>query len=290
MNAPIGLIGLGSMGQPIARTLKNAGFEVLGCDLSAANRDALAAELEVLADAAELCRRCPVVLLSLPSSREVEQVTRNTFLPHAAPDSLLIDLSTADPASSRALHADLQSAGHAMLDAPVSGGPAGAAAGSLLIMVGGETEALTRARPVLDALAGKVVHCGAAGAGNVVKLIGNLLCASQLALVGEALALGDANEIDPALLLEALNAGSGQSRVSELHVPRWVLSGAFDSGFSMGLMRKDVGLALALAEQTQTAAPLTRTMVDLWRSAELSDQDDFTRLAQFTREGRHERD
>ena len=191
------------MGRPIARTLKNAGFEVLGCDLSAANRDALAAELDVLADAAELCRRCPVVLLSLPSSREVEQVTRNTFLPHAAPDSLLIDLSTADPASSRALHADLQSAGHAMLDAPVSGGPAGAAAGSLLIMVGGETEALTRARPVLDALAGKVVHCGAAGAGNVVKLIGNLLCASQLALVGEALALGDANEIDPALLLEA---------------------------------------------------------------------------------------
>ena len=287
MTEQIGLIGLGNMGRPMAHTLKNAGFEILGCDLSSANREALASDIEVLADAPELCRRCTIVLLSLPSSREVEHVSRSAFLPHAASDSLLIDLSTADPNSSRALHNELQEAGHAMLDAPVSGGPAGAAAGSLLIMVGGESAALNRARPALELLAGKIVHCGGAGAGNVVKLIGNLLCASHLALMGEALAMGDANHIDPSTLIEALNASSGQSRVSELHIPRWVLSESFDCGFTMGLMRKDVGLAQALAEQSQLAAPIVHNMVALWHEAELDDADDFTRLAQYVREGRH---
>ena len=288
MTTRVGLIGLGNMGQAMVHTLKNAGFSLIGCDISSTNRATLATEIEVLADATELCRRCSTVLLSLPSSREVEQVTRTAFLPQAAPDSLLIDLSTADPKSSRALHAELQSAGHSMLDAPVSGGPAGAAAGSLLIMVGGTVITLDRARPILEVLAGKIVHCGNAGAGNVVKLIGNLLCASHLALIGEALALGDANAIEPDLLLEALNAGSGQSRVSELHTPRWVLSGTFDSGFTMGLMRKDVGLALALAQQSQITAPLTQTMADIWQDVALDNQDDFTQLAQFIREGRHE--
>ena len=288
MTTRVGLIGLGNMGQAMVHTLKNAGFSLIGCDISSTNRATLATEIEVLADATELCRRCSTVLLSLPSSREVEQVTRTAFLPQAAPDSLLIDLSTPDPKSSRALHAELQSAGHSMLDAPVSGGPAGAAAGSLLIMVGGTVNTLDRARPILEVLAGKIVHCGNAGAGNVVKLIGNLLCASHLALIGEALALGDANAIEPDLLLEALNAGSGQSRVSELHTPRWVLSGTFDSGFTMGLMRKDVGLALALAQQSQITAPLTQTMADIWQDVALDNQDDFTQLAQFIREGRHE--
>jgi 3-hydroxyisobutyrate dehydrogenase len=281
----VGLIGLGNMGRPMAQTLKKAGFKVLGFDLNPANRAQLAGEIDVLDDAGELCRRCKIVLLSLPSSREVEQVSREVFLPQAAPNSLLIDFSTADPQSSRILHAELQQAGHAMLDAPVSGGPAGAAASSLLIMVGGELNALEQARPLLQALASKIVHCGGAGAGNVVKLIGNTLCASHLALVGEALALGDANQIAPDTLLEALNAGSGQSRVSELHVPRWVLSETFNSGFTMGLMRKDLGLAQGLAEQLNT--PITQSMVNIWRETPLSDQDDFTRLTQAIREAGH---
>ena len=287
MSKQIGLIGLGNMGRPMARTLKNAGFDVIGCDLSTENREQLAGDIEVVAAAAEVCRRCRTVLLSLPSSLQVERVAHDAFLHQAIPHSLLIDFSTADPNSSRTLHTELAKAGHAMLDAPVSGGPAGAAAGSLLIMVGGTSEALDWGRPVLEALAGKIVHCGGPGAGNVVKLIGNLLCASHLALMGEALAISDANNIDPSTLIEALNASSGQSRVSALHIPRWVLSESFDCGFTMALMRKDVGLAQALAEQSQLAAPITHNMVELWRESDVKDADDFTRLAQYVREGRH---
>jgi 3-hydroxyisobutyrate dehydrogenase len=168
-----------------------------------------------------------------------------------------------------------------MLDAPVSGGPAGAAAGTLTVMVGGHAQAVERARPVLDALAAKVVHVGDSGAGAVAKLANNLLCAAHLLTTGEAMRLAAAAGVAPERVLEAVNAASGRSAVSEVNMPRWILSGAFDSGFTMGLMRKDVRLAGRLAAATAAELPLSRAVVELWATsaAALADDADFNRIA-----------
>ncbi|HET6519879.1 MAG TPA: NAD(P)-dependent oxidoreductase [Geminicoccaceae bacterium] len=280
---PVGVVGLGNMGLAMARTLARAGFAVAGHDARPERRDLLPPDGEPADDLAGLCRGCSMLLLSLPSSGEVEAVVRGPggFLASARPDTLLIDTSTADPDSTRALAAELAAAGHAMLDAPVSGGPSGAASGQLLVMVGGPAEALERARPVLDALARKVVHVGTApGAGNLAKLANNLLCAAHLVTTAEAMALAARGGVDPAALLEAVNAGSGRSAVSEVNFPRWVLPDAFDSGFSMALMRKDVALALEVAGRLGLDPALARHVGAIWRDsrARLADTDDFNRI------------
>jgi 3-hydroxyisobutyrate dehydrogenase len=148
-------------------------------------------------------------------------------------------------------------------------------------MVGGRAQALERARPVLDALAAKVVHVGDSGAGAVAKLANNLLCAAHLLTTGEAMGLAKAAGVAPARVLEAVNAASGRSAVSEVNMPRWILSGAFDSGFTMGLMRKDVRLAGRLAAATDAELPLSRAVVELWAAsaAALADDADFNRIA-----------
>src|SRR5262249_9593327 len=161
----------------------------------------------------------------------------------------------------------LAKAGHCMLDAPVSGGPDGAEAGSLLMMVGGEAAHLERARTVLDALASKIVHIGARGTGHAAKLVNNLLCAAPLITAAEAVALGKAAGIEPERLLNAINEGSGRSAVTEVNYPRWVLNETFNSGFTMKLMRKDVRQALSLIENTRLRLPLAAQIGRIWQSS-----------------------
>ena len=153
-------------------------------------------------------------------------------------------------------------------------------------MAGGAESDLSRAAPMLQAIARQVVHCGGPGAGNVTKLINNLLCAAHLTLAGEALALAEAGGLQPEALLAALNVGSGRSGVTELNLPRWVLSNSFDSGFSMGLMRKDVGLALKLASEVGLAPQLATAAGAIWAdsSASVPDAEDFNRMVPYAKE------
>jgi 3-hydroxyisobutyrate dehydrogenase len=268
----VGVIGLGAMGGAIARRLAATGEAPLGFDADPAR--AAAAPLPA-PDEAAVCVGCDLVILSLPHDAAVAAVG-GVFLVHARPGALLVDTSTVAPATSRALAARVHASGRAMLDAPVSGGPAGAAAGSMATMVGGEADALERARPVLARLATRIVHVGPAGAGCVAKLVNNALVASHLVLAAEALRMARLAGVEPGAALAAVNGASGRSAATEVNFPRWILSGAFDSGFSAGLMRKDVQLA-AMLEGAD--APLLAAGLAAWSRADISDEADFNRLA-----------
>lgn len=276
----VGIIGLGNMGSGMAQTLLREGFTVLGTDLGETQKEAARKMgVDVVANVQAICAQTNIIILSLPMAKHVQGVIKGEggIVEHAQPNTLIIDTSTSEPDVTRALAAELKPLGHQLLDCPVSGGPAGAAAGTMVMVVGGEESALERAQPYLDALSSKVVHMGASGCGHVAKLINNLLCAAHLVTTAEAVALGTKAGLDPAVLISGLNAGSGRSAISEVNFPRWVLNEGFDSGFTMGLMRKDVRLAKGLIKQMGLELALSEQVADIWAGSEedLPDQDDF---------------
>lgn len=286
----IGVVGLGSMGLGMVKSLLRAGFQVIGTDLNQAQCDAAAeAGATIVDDIQSLCQQSSTILLSLPMAKHVQQVilADNGILAHAQPETLIIDTSTSEPDVTRKLASTLQQQGHSLLDAPVSGGPAGATAGTMVMVIGGQAHDLTRARPYLDALTAKIVHLGDSGSGHAAKLINNLLCAAHLLTTAEALALGRNAGLDPAKLLEGINAGSGRSAVSEVNYPRWILDGGFDSGFTMGLMRKDVRLAQQLVEQMDQTMPMSALIGELWAASSnaLADNEDFNQITTISDKG-----
>ncbi|MFN3687374.1 NAD(P)-dependent oxidoreductase [Salinarimonas sp.] len=287
MSAPatIGIVGLGAMGRPMALRLLGAGHRVIAFDRDPARAEGLP---ETAPDVAALARTCDVLLLSLPASDAVEETMAQVLAQSPAAERLLvIDTSTADPRSTRAIQERAAAAGVGFVDAPVSGGAAGAAEGRLLVMTGGAPEDVARAEPILAPLARLVVPCGGPGAGNVAKLVNNLLCAAHLLLAGEALRLGEAAGISGEALLRVLQAGSGRSAAIETNLPNWVLSGTYDSGFSLGLMAKDVRLAASLGEAfgglgslgAETAEAVAEAL------ARFGAGSDFNRLVDAGRDG-----
>ena len=263
----VGLVGLGRMGAAMAGRLVETGAEVAGFDLDPARGG-----LPRLADVA-----APVVILSLPEETAVAAVL-GALLPALPQGAVIADTSTLSPLAARDFAARAAAVGIAYLDAPVSGGPAGAAAGTLTVMAGGEAAALDRARPVLDRIAARIVHVGAAGAGQVAKLVNNLLVATHLVAAGEALRLGRLAGVEPEALLPVINAASGRSAATEVNLPRWVLPGV-ESGFTAGLMRKDVRLAMELAQAVGAAPEACARAAAVWRDAPVTDAEDFNRVA-----------
>ncbi|ONG58916.1 3-hydroxyisobutyrate dehydrogenase [Pseudoroseomonas deserti] len=285
----IGVVGLGNMGLGMAATLAKAGFTVLGYDISEARRAQIeAAGVSFVPELNAVLGQADALVFSLPYAKDVEAVA-------TAPGGLLrrrdrkvvvIDTSTSDPVTTRRLAATLAAAGHALLDAPVSGGPAGAATGSLTMMIGGEAADLAIVQKVVDAMSAKAVHVGPSGAGNIAKLVNNLLVAAHLVTTGEAMRLSEAAGLSAADALAVVNAATGRSAISEAMYPRWILPGSFDSGFSAGLMRKDVRLAVEMAEASGVALPLSAEVARIWRDStpRIADTDDFTHMADFRKE------
>lgn len=275
----IGVIGLGQMGLAMAQTLVRAGKTVLGTDVSVERRALFQPHVT---QAQDVAAHCPVIILSLPNSAIVEDVV-NAILPHCRPGVLIIDTSTADPDSTRRLAKKAGESGVSFVDAPVSGGAAGAAAGTLFIMAGGDVAALQQAKPLFDILGRETVLCGGPGCGNVVKILNNALCAAHLALAGEALAAGEKAGLDRETLAAALAKGSGRSGVFEVNVPRWVLSNSFDSGFTMGLMRKDVRLFDDFIQAQSLSPQMLQAASGLWRESKtmLADAEDFNQMIPF---------
>ncbi|EFH13748.1 NAD(P)-dependent oxidoreductase [Teichococcus cervicalis] len=283
----IGVVGLGQMGLGMAASLLRAGFTVLGHDISDTRRAPAEAAGIAFTDLATLLRQADALVFSLPFARDVEAVATapGGLLARSDRKVVVIDTSTSDPGTTRRLAATLAAAGHALLDAPVSGGPSGAAAGSLTMMIGGEAADLEAVRPVLDALSAKAVHVGPSGAGNIAKLVNNMLVAAHLVTTGEAMRLAEAAGLPAEAALGVVNAATGRSAISEVMMPRWIVPGSFDSGFSAGLMRKDVTLAIALAAESGVELPLCAHAARLWEEARprIADTDDFTRMADYRR-------
>jgi 3-hydroxyisobutyrate dehydrogenase len=284
----VGVVGLGSMGLPMAQTLVGKGFRTIGYDVSEARRSAAeAAGVEIFPEVGEIFTEASFVLFSLPSAREVEAVVKapgGLLERSGASRVIVIDTSTSEPDVSRKLAAELASVGHGFLDAPVSGGPAGAGSGNLTMMIGGSEEDVALARPVIEAIASKILHVGPTGAGNVAKLVNNMLVAAHMLTTSEALRLAAAAGVDPDAALRVVNAATGRSALSEIHFPKWIMSDRFDSGFSVGLMRKDVRLARELAERVGVELPIAEAVSQQWNSGprQLSDTDDFTRMGAVT--------
>lgn len=289
MNSPetgtIGVIGLGNMGMGMVRTLLRDGFSVIGFDLSADRQaEAAAAGATIVAGLPELFEACKTIILSLPTANHVRTVlTGHEGLASRDIDlRLVIDTTTSEPDVTREIDATLRRLGHILIDAPVSGGPAGANSGQLTMMVGGDDADVARAMPVLVSLGGKITHVGPVGAGHAVKIVNNMLVASHLLTMSEAVRLGNAAGVRTDNLIAALNAGSGRSAISEVNYPKWVMNGAFDSGFTMGLMRKDMRLAMALANEKDVSLPISALAGQIWaKSADfLADDADFNRITE----------
>lgn len=274
----VAVVGLGQMGSGIALSLARSGQVVLGVD--PLGRPDVAGVEQV--DLATAVGRCEVVVLSLPGSEQVEDVLTGPdgLLALDLQPRLVVDTSTSDPQVTRRLAARMTEAGHVLVDAPVSGGPSGAREGALTVFLGCPDEHVDRVRWVLEPVSATVNHVGDVGAGNVAKLVNNLLCGIHLAAAREAWGLAQAAGIDPARLLTAINGASGRSAVTEVNMPRWVLSGTYDSGFPVGLMSRDVTLAAGVAEQLGVSGPLSGTAVDLWQQLreDVGPHADFNRM------------
>ena len=268
-----GVIGLGAMGGAMVGRLLGQGVVPAVWDSAP---QALARAVAAGARAVELPAD-DIVLLSLPHDGAVA-TTLAALWPALPAGAVIVDTSTISPIAARGFAAEAAARGVAYLDAPVSGGPAGAAAGSLTMMIGGAAAALEKARPLLALLTGRIVHVGDSGAGQVAKLVNNLLLATHLVCAAEALRLGRMAGLDPAALLPVLNAATGRSAATEVNWPRWIASETFDSGFSAGLMRKDARLALELAAAVGAPLSACAAAVGAWTASAVPDDAEFNHV------------
>jgi 2-hydroxy-3-oxopropionate reductase len=264
-SGPVGFVGLGVMGRPMAANLLAAGVELVVFNRSQGGQQELVARGAAGAGGvAELAGRVGVVITMLPDDAAVRAVVGDGILPAARPRTLVVDMSTVSPALSRELADRAAGAGMRMLDAPVSGGDVGARDGTLSIMVGGAAADVERAGPLLSILGSSVVHVGPAGAGQVVKACNQLLVAVTIAGVSEALVLGSTLGVPSATILSVLSRGLAANRVMELRGDNF-LEHRFRPGFTVDLHHKDLGIALASGGAADVPLPLTALTQQLFR-------------------------
>lgn len=272
------VIGLGQMGSGMARAQRLAGRTVYGVDPVAE----VTIEGVVRADLTEALTQADMILLSLPGSEQVRQVLTGPggLVDLDLPAKLIVDTSTSDPASTRELAQTLSRHDHVLVDAPVSGGPAGARNQTLTVFLGCPEAESERVQRVLAPMATTITRVGEVGAGNIAKLANNLLCAIHLTAAREAWAMARAAGVDAERLLTAINGASGRSAVTEVNMPRWVLSGSYDSGFPVNLMARDVALADQVARQMGVDNPLSGTAVSTWQDllTTAGPEADFNRM------------
>ena len=252
-HGPVAMVGTGNMGGRMTRRMVEAGHDVLAVDADASRIPACGAT--PAASLADLAARCDVIMLSLPDSTVIETVIRGPggLLEHARDGQIIVDLSTANPASTRALHDELAGRGVSYLDAGISGGAAAAETGTLTVMVGGDAGALAAVRTLLGTFSAHVHHMGGSGAGHVTKVLNNFLNGVTLAATAEVMVAGKKAGLDLAQLLEVINTSSGISFASLNRFPRIVKGDYMEGGLTGRLMAKDVRLYLALAEDLGVA-------------------------------------
>jgi 3-hydroxyisobutyrate dehydrogenase len=261
----VGFIGLGNMGMPMAQNLLKAAYEVTGFDLNAHATERLAANGGTSANSvADACKAAEVVITMLPAGEQVHDVYLGAdgVLGAVAPGTLLIDSSTIDVQTARDVAQAAQDRGLAMVDAPVSGGVAGAEAATLTFMVGGSDDAFERARPVLETMGKTIVHAGGPGNGQAAKICNNMILGASMIVVCEAFLLAEKLGLDAQKLFDISSKSSGQcwSMTSYCPVPGPVPASPanrdYKAGFTAAMMLKDLKLAQAAARATHATTPL----------------------------------
>lgn len=261
----LGFIGLGNMGGPMAANLLKAGHTVKVFDLVPAALDNLAGLGAITCGSAlDATVNVDVLISMLPASVHVETLYlgERGILPHIKGSTLVIDCSTIAPSSAQKVSAAAHERGITMLDAPVSGGVGGAVGGTLTFIVGGTSEGLARAQPLLEVMGENIFHAGAAGAGQVAKICNNMLLSVLMAGTAEALQLGVDNGLDPAVLSEIMRKSSGGNWALEVYnpypgvMPGVPASKEYEGGFLVDLMIKDLGLAMEAALEKGAATPM----------------------------------
>ena len=291
--ADIAFIGLGNMGLPMALNLARAGHGVTGFDLSPAAREAATAAGLALADSALECvRRAQVVVTMLPAGRHVRAVWEEIVgaVPKGA---LLIDSSTIDVESARAVHELAGAQGLLALDAPVSGGTGGAVAGTLTFMCGGTAEAFAAGKVVLEAMGKRIVHCGGAGAGQAAKVCNNMILGATMVATCEAFVLAEKLGLDHQALFDVVSTSSGQSWSTTSYcpvpgpVPTSPANNGYKPGFAAALMLKDLLLSQEAAASAGAVTPMGAAAAGLYQRfvAEGSGEVDFSGIIGFLREG-----
>ena len=251
--ANIGVIGLGQMGQGIARNLDRMGRLTAVSDLAEAayDRAGLSSSVTPLSGQA-LVDHVDILLCAVPSTSEIETALSGCS---AKRSQLVVDLTTSDPTRSRALADDLARRGFRYLDAAMTGGAAGADAGTLTLMVGADPKDLAEAQPVFDMIANQVFHLGPVGAGHAMKLVHNMILHSSFMATCEGLQLAERAGLDLATAVDVLNAGNARSFVTEVRFPRDILSGTMNARSVVGNLEKDLGLAVGFASANEAPVP-----------------------------------
>jgi 3-hydroxyisobutyrate dehydrogenase len=277
----IAFLGLGNMGGPMAANLISAGHAVRGFDpVPAAAAAAAANGATVFDSTADAVTEADVVITMLPNGDIVRRCYAEV-LPAARAGALFIDSSTISVNDAREVHAQAESLGFSQLDAPVSGGVKGAVAGTLAYMVGGDESAVQRARPVLEPMAGKIIHCGAAGAGQAAKVCNNMVLAVQQIAIGEAFVLAEKLGLTAQSLFDVITGATGNCWAVHTNcpvpgpVPTSPANNDFKPGFATALMNKDLGLAMDAVTSTGSAAPLGSHAAEIYAkfAADHADKD-----------------
>ncbi|MGC8476776.1 MAG: NAD(P)-dependent oxidoreductase [Acetobacteraceae bacterium] len=264
----VGFIGVGNMGWPMAACLARAGFPLL---INDSRREVAQNFVQQIGGSApdslrQLAAASDVIVTILPTSailRTVLEEGDDNLLSGMKPGSLLIDMTSGVPSVTQLLARRVAELGGVLIDAPVSGGVPRAKTGQLAIMAGGDPAAIERAMPVLSAMGSQVLRCGDVGAGQAMKALNNLVSTGGFLIGIEALLIGQRFGLDPGTMVDVLNAATGMNNSTQKKFRQFVLSRSFDAGFTMGLLDKDVSIAMQVARETATPAPVSALVREL---------------------------
>lgn len=276
-NDVIGFVGIGAMGTPMAGNLARAGYKVTVFDLDAARAEKLAREagVTVAASLSELGAASDIIITMLPEGKAVRSALcsdkdsfKNCILERAKKNALIVDMSSSSPMGTRELGEVLAKRGLQFIDAPVSNGVKGAIAATLSIMVGGDKGLFDRVKPMLEKMGNQIYYAGPLGAGHAIKALNNYVSAAGLIAASEAMHAGEAFGIDPNVIVDIINTSSGMNNTTKNKCKQYMLSGAYNAGFSAGLMAKDVRTALEIAEAMKTSTTFAKPTADVWNAME----------------------
>jgi len=270
--SPAGFVGVGNMGRRMAANLAAAGFPLVIRDSDAESQRRFIAEHGgEPGDSTRAFAGATVVVTMLPDGHAVREAVlgwQGGIASALSPGSVILDMSSADPVGTQKLAADLAPAGIRVVDAPVSGGIARAETGTLSLMVGGQDEdAFAVVRPVLEVLGERIFRTGPLGSGHAMKALNNFLGAAAYTAAAEALAIGKEFGLDPAVMLEVVNTSTGRSFNTEVVFKNDVITGRYGTGFALGLLAKDVGIAAGLAASVGVPAPALDLVRRRWAEA-----------------------
>ncbi|MCW8088160.1 NAD(P)-dependent oxidoreductase [Sabulicella glaciei] len=264
----IAFAGIGNMGWPMAANLLKAGFDVTVCDVVPGRAEAFAAEAggRAAANPAEAAAGADCVITIVPTSKQVAEAVE-AMGASLRSGMIVIDMTSGQPGRTREIAAALAEKGVAMIDCPVSGGVPRAKSGQLAIMAGGAEADLDRAEPVLKAMGTSIHRCGPIGAGQAMKALNNLVSAGGFLIGIEALLIGQRFGLDPAKMVDVLNASTGMNNSTQKKFKEYVLSRRFDAGFGLDLMVKDLSIALEVGRETTTPTPFSALCREMWAAA-----------------------